>query len=158
MKKAIAYVSDIILGRTGEVIKKSYQKELINQYATDNGIEIVDWFEDDMYNEDVIGRPGIQKLLACDKPYDTVLVERIWAFSRSMPVLEGMFKEIDRRGVKVEAATTMWDCVSQQCRYRYKPEMEAREVDASVVVRPEEIPARVKKPARLHFLQLMKHA
>ena len=115
MRKGIAYVSDIILGRTGEVIKRSCQVELIVQYATDNDIDIIGWFEDEMYNEDVLARPGIQALLACDKPCETVICERVWALSRSMAVLEPFFKELDRRGLKLECATAMWDCVSQKC-------------------------------------------
>ncbi len=41
MTKAVAYVNDIILGCTGEVIKRSCQAELIKQFAADNEIEIV---------------------------------------------------------------------------------------------------------------------
>jgi hypothetical protein len=157
MKRAIAYVNDIILGRTGEVIKRSCQVELIAQYATDNGIEIIGWFEDEMYNEDVISRPGIAALLSYGKPYDLVLCERVWAFSRSMAALDPFFKELDRRGVKLESATTMWDCVSQRCRRRFTG---ASHVTAPpprpVVELSVATPARVARPARLHFAHLIK--
>ena len=63
MRKALAYVSDIILGNTGEIIKRSCQVELIKQFAADNDIEIAGWFEDEMYNEDLLARPGIQAML-----------------------------------------------------------------------------------------------
>lgn len=157
MKKAIAYVSDIILGRTGEVIKRSCQVELIAQYAGDNDIEIIGWFEDEMYNEDVLMRPGIQALLGYDKPYDMVLCERVWTLSRSMVVLEPFFKELDRRGVRFEAATTMWDCVSQKCRHRFAgPARSMPQPDRPVVMREESVEIRVKRPAHLHFAGLVK--
>jgi len=158
MKKAIAYTSDIILGRTGEVISRSCQAELIKQYAVDNGIEIVGWLEDEMYNEDVLMRPGIQALLAFDKPYDLVLCERVWALSRSMAVLEPFFKELDRRKVGFESATTMWDCVSQRCRRRFSPTL--RDVPASppAVTRVERKRVHVLRPDRLRFAHLLHHA
>ena len=157
MKRAIAYVSDIILGRTGEVIPRSSQVELIAQYAADNDIEIVGWFEDEMYNEVVLDRPGIKALLSCSNPFELVLCERVWALSRSMGALEPFFKELDKRGIKLESATTMWDCVSQQCRRRFrggskkvppppKPVEERREA-----ARP-----RVSRPSHLHFEHLVK--
>ena len=157
MKKAIAYVSDIILGRTGEVIKRSCQVELIAQYASDSDIEIIGWFEDEMYNEDVLMRPGIQALLGYDKPYDMVLCERVWALSRSMAVLEPFFKELDRRGVRFEAATTMWDCVSQKCRRRFRSSSRlVPQPFRPVVTRQDTAEVRVKRPAHLHFAHLVK--
>jgi len=158
MKKAIAYTSDIILGRTGEVIKRSCQAELIKQYAADNGIEIVAWFEDEMYREDLLMRPGIQALLANDKPYDIVLCERVWALSRSMAMLEPFFKELDRRGVSFESATTMWDCVSQMCRRRFSPTLGELRPAPPVVSRPEAGRVRVARPAHLNFVHLLHHA
>ena len=158
MKKAIAYTSDIILGRTGEVIKRSYQQELVKQYAADNDVEIVAWFEDSMYNEDVLMRPGIQAMLACDKPYDMVICERVWTLSRSMTVLEAFFKELDRRGVTFESATTMWDCVSQKCRRRFNPSLAQLQPERPVVTREEAGDVRVARPARMHFANLAKHS
>ena len=156
MKKAIAYVSDIILGRTGEVIKRSCQVELIAQYASDNEIDIIGWFEDEMYNEDVLRRPGIQALLSYDKPYDVVLCERVWALSRSMAVLEPFFKELDRRGVSFEAATTMWDCVSQKCRHRFAPSGAAPKTSLPQVARDKDVKPHVARPEHLHFEYLVK--
>lgn len=156
MKKAIAYVSDIILGRTGEVIKRSCQVELIAQYAAESEIDIIGWFEDEMYNEDVLTRPGIRALLAYNKPYDVVLCERVWALSRSMAVLEPFFKELDRRGLSFEAATTMWDCVSQKCRHRFSPSRVQPQTVRPVVAREEDVKPRVARPAHLHFEYLVK--
>ena len=157
MKRAVAYVSDIILGRTGEVIKRSGQAELIVQYAADNGIEIVRWFEDEMYNEDVLARPGIQALLSFNQPYDIVLCERVWALSRSMAVLEPFFRELDRRGAAFESATTMWDCVSQRCRHRSRPGAPRARPERPVRAYGE--PARrIARPARMHFAHVIKHS
>ncbi len=160
MKTAVAYVSDIILGRTGEVIKRSCQRELIQQYAAENGIEIVRWFEDEMYDEEVLHRAGVQMLLAYDQPYDLLLCERVWAFSRSIAILEPFFAELDRRHVKLECATTMWDCVSQKCRHRFlAPHREPRRAEAAAAppvpaaktARPGRKPHHVARPAHLHF-------
>jgi DNA invertase Pin-like site-specific DNA recombinase len=157
MKRAIAYVSDIILGRTGDVIKRGGQVELIAQYATDNGIEIIGWFEDEMYHEEVLERPGIVALLSYDKPYDLVLCERVWALSRSMAVLEPFFRELDRRGVRLEFATTMWDCVSQQCRRRFRSASYAAPQPARPVVEKKNVgQARVARPSHMHFAHLVK--
>ncbi len=158
MKRALAYTSDIILGRTGDVISRSCQAELIKQYATDNCIEIVGWMEDEMYNEDVLMRPGIQALLAFDKPYDVVLCERVWALSRSMAVLEPFFKELDRRNVGFESATTMWDCVSQRCRRRFSPILREVPSPPPVDARPERARVRVSRPGHLRFAHLLHHA
>jgi len=157
-KKAIAYTSDIILGRTGEIIKRTCQIELIKQYAADNDIEIVGWFEDEMYNEDVLMRPGIQELLAFDQPCDLVLCERVWALSRTMAVLDPFFKELDRRGVGFESATTMWDCVSQRCRRRFSPTLTESRPALPVATRAEAGRVRVARPARLKFAHLLHHA
>ena len=157
MKRAIAYVSDIILGRTGEVIKRSCQVELIAQYAADNNTEIIGWFEDEMYNEDLLTRPGIRALLSCVKPYDLVICERVWALSRSMAALEPFFKELDRRGVKLESATTMWDCVSQQCRRRFRGQARVKSQPARPATAPKEAKrAHVARPAHLHFSHMVK--
>lgn len=154
-KKAIAYVSDIILGRTGEVISKAYQKEEIEKYARENGIEIIKWFEEDIYNEDVISRPAVQDILAFDNEYDVILVERIWAFSRRWQTLSSLFAELDRRGVKVECATLMWDCVSQMARRRYS-EGSCKNIKPRELVTRDEVPAvKIRKPEKLHFTELV---
>jgi DNA invertase Pin-like site-specific DNA recombinase len=155
MKKAIAYLSDVVLGRTGEVISRDYQRGLIEKHATENGIEIVAWFEDTMYNENVLERPGVKAMLAYAEPYDTILTERVWAFSRTMATLESLFVELDRRGKTFEAATMLWDCTSQKCRRRFYPNLPK----VSVVEKPvEEVNRNVKvaKPKKMFFTGLAK--
>jgi hypothetical protein len=157
-KKAIAYTSDIILGRTGEVISRSYQADLIKKHASEDDIEILAWFEDEAYNEDILTRPGIQGLLAFGRPYDIVLCERVWALSRSTAVLESFFEELDSRRVKFEAATTMWDCVSQKCRRRFNPLRTPAPRPAVAVANTKENRAHVRRPAHMHFASLVGHA
>jgi len=158
MARAIAYVNDIALGRTGEVIKGSGQVEPIKRYAAGNGIEIVAWFEDETAGGDILKRPGIQALLACKKPYDLVLCDRVWALSRSMASLEPFFRELDRRGAGFESATPTWDCVSQQCRRRSK----SQPILPRSAQLPDEIGEfvryRVARPARLNFVNLVHRA
>jgi len=159
-KKAIAYVSDIVLGSTGEVISREAQKEAIRRHAAETGYEVVAFFEDDVYAEDVITRPGIQRLLACDVEYDTVLLERVWCLSRSWAPMEPLFKELQRRGRKVESAATLWDCISQRSRHYFR---EGRRLPGAVVqAAPVAVVAaeraRVSEPARLNFVPLRRLA
>jgi len=154
MKKAIAYTSDIILGRTGEVISTSSQKQEIEAYAKANDIEIVGWFEDKMYNEDVMTRTGIQDLLAYEGPCDMVLVERVWSLSRRWPTLEQFYAVLDRKSLKLQSATCMWDCISQMSRRRFDAGLDAVRQPRELVTADEAAPVRMKKPARLHFAKI----
>jgi DNA invertase Pin-like site-specific DNA recombinase len=153
MKKAIAYVSDVILGRTGDVISREYQKKEIEAHAKANDIEIVAWFEDEMYNEDTMTRKGVQDLLSYDKPFDAILVERVWCFSRRWPVLEQLFAECERHGKKVESATCMWDCISQMSRRRFDATL-TTPIVREVVTREEAGPLHIRRPAKLHFAKI----
>jgi len=155
MARAIAYIRDIVLSRTGEVIARARQTELIKQFAADNGIEIAAWFEDETGSEDVLARPGIQALLAYPEKYNMVICDRVWTFSHSMAALEPFFKELDRRNVGFESATSAWDRVSQQCRRRFS--------SAPILPRANQLPEknsdrvryRVAKPVRLNFVYLV---
>jgi len=153
-KKAVAYVSDIILGRTGEIISRQQQRERIEAHARENGIEIAAWFEDEMFNEDVLGRPGVAALLEAARGADMLLCERVWAFSRSMKALEPFFGRLDAAGVRLEAATCMWDCVSQMTRRRFNPALRSA-APRAVVRREETAPMRIARPARLNFANLV---
>jgi len=152
MKKAIAYVSDVILGTTGEVISRADQKKKIEAHAAETGVEIAAWYEDAIYAESIFDRPGLKALLADRSGAAVVLVERVWSLSRNWKELSDVLGRLEQRGARLEAATTLWDCVSQMARHRYttgglKPR-------GPQVAEPEPAaePVRVRRPAHLHFL------
>ncbi len=150
-RRALAYVSDVILGTTGDVIGRDAQRQAICRHARENGIAIAAWFEDEAYNLDVMSRAGIRKLLESG-PCDCVLVERVWALSRNWGVLEGFMKELGRRGMRLESATLLWDCTSQRARH-FHSDTKAKKAWA-----PEPVaaaaPVRIRKPDRLFFADL----
>jgi DNA invertase Pin-like site-specific DNA recombinase len=155
MKRAVAYTREIPLSESGEVISREVQEERISQFAVDHVIEIVAWYTDDSHEENALKRRGIQAFLACGQSCDLILCERAWVLARSMAGLEPVLKELDRRGMGLECAASMWDYVSQQCRRRSKslpilprviqPSGKAREISQYHVV----------KPARLNFVNLI---
>jgi len=153
-KRAVAYVSDIILGQTGEVIGREAQREAVRRHAAENGIDIVAWFEDEMYEEDVLLRPGIQRLLAYEEPYELVLVERVWAFSRCWSDLVVFLEEIRRRGHRLESTACLWDCVSQQARHYFRPNYRPLAGVCEAPVLEQARAASVRRPARLNFAVL----
>ncbi len=155
-RKAIAYTSDIILGRTGETIKRSAQQELIRQHAAENDIEIVAWFEDDTYDEEVMRRPGVQRMLAHEGKYDVLLVERVWCFSRSWKKLWELIDALRKKNVELEATSWLFDCVSVLARHHNHKEV--RGCLTRTVEEPAAKPAsadlkevRIRRPARLNF-------
>ena len=152
MKKAIAYVSDVILGTTGEVISRADQKKKIEAYAAENGIEVAAWYEDAIYAESLADRPGLKALLADGNGATVMLVERVWCLSRNWKELRDVMGRLETKAARLESATTLWDCVSQMARHHYttgglKPR-EGRVVEVEEATEA----VRVRKPARLHFL------
>ena len=154
MKKAIAYTSDVILMRTKEVISRETQKELIKKHAAENRIEIAGWFEDEIYDENVLNRPGTRRMLEAIDGCDTVLVERVWSFSRNMATLEKLYAELDKKGVRLEAASTLWDIASQKCRHRFKAGMPGAKAAKSAVARHEPVVVKARKPEEMSFVVL----
>jgi hypothetical protein len=180
-KKAIAYTSDVILGNSGEIIERVFQRKRIEEYAKENNIKVVDWFEDEAYNENLFARPNIQALIACKEAYDVVLVERTWALSRRWKEIRAFMKVLEDKKVRLEATTTLWDCVSQMARSYYRPlrhpagrptcslvetEGAAESINlvetygraatkndryVNVVVAPDHEKVRVRRPAQLAF-------
>lgn len=154
MKKAIAYVSDIIVGRGGEIISRDQQREAIRAHAQEHDLEIVGWFEDEVYEEDPLARPGLQALLACDKTCDVVLLERVWAISRRWGVLKPIVWQIRERGKLLECTTFLWDATSQRsralCRLPWptKPAV-AERVDVARAVRVAKEQVRAEGPEQL---------
>ena len=119
-KKAVAYVADIMLGNTGEIIDRAFQKERIEEYAKENNIAIVRWFEDALYNDDLFSRPGVKEMLACTEKCEYLLLERTWAVSRRWVELKAFITAVEAKEMRVDAATTLWDCVSQMARNYYR--------------------------------------
>lgn len=119
VKKAVGYVCDIPIPRTDIVISKEEQRIRLMKYAQKENIELLCILEDENYTEDIMNRPGLQKALAFEEPYDFLLVERIWAVSRKRKDLEPFLKALDRRQVVLVASSYLWDCVSQMVRHRY---------------------------------------
>jgi hypothetical protein len=119
-KTAIAYASDIILGNTGEVIDRAFQKARVEEYAKENNIKILAWFEDEAFSEYLFSRPKIKEMIAFKDAYDYVLVERVWTLSRKWKEVKALLKVLEPKQVKVQATTTLWDCVSQMARHHYR--------------------------------------
>jgi hypothetical protein len=142
-KKAIAYTSDIILGNTGEIIERDFQKKRIEEYAKENNIKVVAWFEDDVYNENPIARPKVQALAAFKEPYDLVLVERTWAISRKWKEIRAFMELVANKNARMEATTTLWDCVSQMARNYYRPARKGMVVPACALEAEEGAPASI---------------
>ena len=158
MLKAVAYTRKIILAQPGEVIDCTLQTERVKRFAAEGAMEIIAWFTDESEEDNLLKRPGIQALLNYDQPYEAVICERVWVLSRSMAALEPFFKELDRRGAGFESVTSMWDCVSQQCRRRSR----SLPVLPRVIQLPDETGGlgryHVAKPVRLNFVHLVRQA
>ncbi len=155
-RRALAYVSDVILGTTGDVISREVQRQAIRRHASENGIEIVAWFEDEAWSAEVLSRDGIRKLLAAEA-CDCLLVERVWSLSRNWSLLEGFMKELRGKGMRLESATLLWDCTSQRARHFYAEKKPKKPVaiEHMTVMRP----VRIKKPEHLFFANLVhKHS
>ena len=152
MKKAIAYVSDVILGTTGEVISRADQKKKIEAYAAENGVEIAAWYEDAIYAESLFDRPGLKAMLADSSDATVVLVERVWCLSRNWKELRDVMGRLEQKTARLESATTLWDCVSQMARHHYTTGGLKPRAAVAVEVEAAAEAVRVRKPARLHFL------
>jgi DNA invertase Pin-like site-specific DNA recombinase len=153
-KKAIAYVADIILGNTGEIIPRDRQRAAIERHAREDGIEIVAWFEDEVWTEDLLARPGIKALFACEADCDRILVERCWCLSRYWPELRQFLQVLARRNARLESATLLWDCVSQQARQYYRRTPIQAPAQREQAPAPAAEPRPVARPSRLHFTGL----
>jgi DNA invertase Pin-like site-specific DNA recombinase len=155
MKKAIAYIADVTLPRTNEVISRQAQKDLISKYAAANGIEIAGWFEDEVCDENLLARPGVQKMLDSCGGCDSVLVERVWSLSRNLSSLEALFGEMERRGAKLEATSTLWDLISQKCRRRFSQGIPVAGVAVPAAARRAAEAAAIRQPEKLNFAFLV---
>ena len=154
MKKSMAYTSDVVLSRTKEVISRETQKEVIKKFAAENGIEIAGWYEDEGTEENVLGRPGARSLMeAVGKGgCDMVLVERVWSFSRHVPTLEMLYGELEKKGARLEAASTLWDVASQKCRHRFNGAVPGTKVAKPAEARRAPAAVKIRKPEKLNFV------
>ena len=157
MLRAIAYTTEVIPARPGKGIPRSSQMESIRQFAAASEIEVIAWFEDEAAEKDILKRPGVQAILAYDQPCDILLCERVRAFAGSMAGLNPFLEELKKRGLRLEPAASMWDCVSQQLRRRSR----AWPVLPPFRIENEAATAgwyRVARPARLNFVNLVHRA
>jgi tRNA(Ile)-lysidine synthase TilS/MesJ len=147
-KRAIAYTSDVILGNTGEIIEREFQRERIEAYAKENEIEIVAWFEDAMYSENLFTRPKVREMLTYTEPYELVLVERTWAISRKWKEVRALLRVLEIKNVQMEATTTLWDCVSQMTRNYFRPARRKVELPVCAVDA-----RRTEQPAAINLVE-----
>jgi hypothetical protein len=119
-KKAIAYTTNINVGNTGLVIERALERKRIEEYAKENGMTIVAWFEEEGYEENPMARPKLREALACTEPHEVVLMERAWAISRKWREIRGVMKALEAKNVRLECATRLWDCVSIMARHYYR--------------------------------------
>jgi len=126
INKAVGYVCDVCLPGTDMVISKADQLARLKKYAEKEGIELVAVFEDDCCSPDIMARPGVKKMLDTTLDYETVLVERVWVFTRKIKKIEELLETVEKNGSRLVATSYLWDCPSQLVRHRY-----ARKEDAT---------------------------
>lgn len=119
-KKAIAYTTNINVGNTGLVIECALERKRIEEYAKENGITIVAWFEEEANEDNPMARPKLNEALACTEPHELVLVERAWAISRKWREIRGVMEQLKAKNVHLECATRLWDCISIMARHYYR--------------------------------------
>ena len=155
--KALYYLNDIILGQTGTIISRDDQKKRIIEHAEKNGIEIIGFYEDEKFEEDVLSRPGVRAMLLDERSYDFILVESVWALSRNWSMLKKLLKILTLKSVTLETARTMWDCTSQRSRDYFRGRTLTRALGKSPeprVFEKERKSVKIKMPAKLNFVVL----
>lgn len=160
-RKALCYLNDVIILQTGTIISRNDQKQRIIAHAEKNGIEIIDFYEDRKYDEEVLSRPGVQAMLLDEREYDLILVDSVWVFSRNWSILKNLLKIISLKSVKLESASILWDCTSQRSR-NYPG---GRELKHRRKASPQQVPVaekgrkpvKIKMPATLNFVNLKSH-
>ena len=75
------------------------QKLIINQYASDHGMVIDRWYEDDGVSGYIFDRPGFQQMMAdLDKDIDTVYVKDFSRLGRHNAKVLLLLDEFQERG------------------------------------------------------------
>ncbi len=118
--KAIAYVSPISSCTGSGEVCCADQRRRIEEYARQQGIEIIAWFEDEARECSLMDRTGLRAALRFEGPWSSFLVDRCGCLSRSMAALRPLLALLDLRGAKLVAATELWDVVSQKVRSHYR--------------------------------------
>lgn len=134
-KKVVAYVCDVPIPNTDEVISAADQKARILKHAAKEGFEVVAFIEDEKFTEDFADRPGVREFLAGVMGVDCVLVERVWSVTRNRHDLEAVMGELDKRGTPLVATSYLWDCLSQMARHRYMGSKAQRPVQPAAEAR-----------------------
>lgn len=144
--KALAYVCDVIYAG-GVKSDCRRQKDLLQQFAANNEIEIVEWFADAPGGE-LLKKPGIGALLDYRGMHEAVVCESVWVFGGSIRAFVPLLKKLRDRNVSLEMAISRWDVVSQQCRRSL--------IRVPYLPSYVRIPGyQVKKPAHMHFVYLV---
>lgn len=119
--KAIAYVANVPIPDTQEVISIAEQKQRIKDFAARFNIELIDIIEESSpMDMDIMDREGIKTLIHRLDDVDIVLFERIWSITRKTAKLNPFLKILDEKQVPVYSVTVLWDCLSQVIRRKYK--------------------------------------
>ena len=138
-KKAIGYICPIPLDYADDIIGADEQKRHIEAYAKRNGFEIEAFYEDEGPSDDILHRPAMERIIESEKNAGVILVDRIWCLSRQRKPLIPFLETLDREGIKLEAAVTMMDCVSQFARHWHKNKKNMHLEDFCVIADQEEI-------------------
>jgi hypothetical protein len=151
-KKAIAYTANIVVGNTGIVIEPALERKRIEEYAKENHITIVAWFEEEACGGNPLERPKLKEALACNEPHELVLMERVSAISRKWKEIRTVLAMLAANNVRVECATKLWDCISMMARYYNRPVASRAACSVrTLVMAPSGNKVKVRRPAVLAF-------
>lgn len=109
MKKVVAYCRVSTKGQIGEdKFGLDEQQDLINQYCSDNNMEIVDWFVDEAVSGEKEHRPELDRLLAgeiTNPPVEAVIVAKADRLARDITlyhVFKHLLKKLDLEIISVK--------------------------------------------------------
>jgi len=118
LRKAVGYVCEIPIPGTEMVISRETQMANIRNFAKREHIQLVA-VVGDAYSPNFTERLGVKDILKSAGGVDTVLVDRVWCFSRKMAELKPFLEQIEAKNARLVSVSCLWDCVSQQVRHRY---------------------------------------
>lgn len=103
-RRAAAYLRVSTEGQGGEDrYGLPAQRTAIETYASEKGIEIIEWYTDDGYSGGVLDRPALQELLEAtgNDSFEVVLVAKIDRIARDLFIQLWIEKELTKRGVEI---------------------------------------------------------